>query len=368
MFFILRVFMFLRYALIFFTFGVLSAYSSIPEHHIEDIFYEREEIQLNDGSVWKVKADEIQTWQKGDKIVFEKEMHLWGDPTCFFKNLRTQTYTLIQRNHQIPSECFLHTIQAITWQSESILLEDGSIWHVSKGLLELLKGAPHEDTWDKGEHIAVMRASDLKGYYLINLNRSQWNILYAIPFDKKRCIYHYAVSEIVLDETSQRYVVTLNNGLSWKFANPYGVSIDILKNWNVGDEVVLYCVVRTDEEDDPVNADFYLINLHTLDKKRIFYLKRDIEWFAPKIEKIEKFFFSRFFLITLSDGSCWKVYWKDFRSGWQVNDRILVNPDFYHSGKYILINPDRKWRASPCLFYLCECADVDTCVYAKKMQ
>ena len=324
----------LRYIIFLLLSFNLSAFTEPYERFLDSILNNGRTIKLIDGSLWEVKGNfkEIEKWQHGDPIVF--------DPEFCLKNSRLKTSIKISSmGHQAE----VYSVEAISLQESCLLLNDHSIWGIS---CQDNRNFLHH--WKSGDKIIVFIASDLMGYYLINLDQPfDTRILYGSHcFHKEENPYRHLISNIALEGLFLNQIsIKMDNGFTWKVKRSSLSSYfeEITSNWRARDEVSFYCFIS--EEEGKRNLCFYLANLRTLSIIPVKYKEQREKWDSYIIKKIEIYTSYLFFdhaLITLNDGSSWKI--KDpIIQSWEEGSHVLVCHDFRANDRnnlYTLINPD----------------------------
>ncbi len=324
----------LRYVIFLMLWFSQSAYAEPYERFLDSILNNGHTVKLVDGSLWEVKGNlkEIEKWQHGDPIVF--------DPEFCLKNLRTKTSIKIS-NCGYQAE--VYRAEAISFQENCLLLSDHSIWRVS--CQENRNFLYH---WKSGDKVIIFTASDLIGCYLINLDQPfDKRILYAnYCSHKEKTPYLHLISNIALEGLSLNHIsIQLDNGFIWKVKNSFQATYfeEITRNWRTGDEVSFYCAIS--EDGGKRSLDFYLANLRTLCIIPVKYKEQKERCVSYTIEKIEIYTSYLFFdhaLITLNDGSCWKIQDPIIQS-WEEGNHVLICRDFRSNDRdklYTLINSD----------------------------
>jgi hypothetical protein len=255
-------------------------------------------------------------------------------------------------NHQDLSQEIYH-VQEISPNYRLLRLDDQSIWYA--GYLSSWS----TQSWKKNDRVMIFPASNLRGYYLLNMD----------SLDSDECVYAFYRSKpdqqtyrhfiANINYSSSNCYIQLDNGFVCQVRKFLFGSYNetIITDWQIGDEVSLYCNIRMETRADGRGVDrrmdLDLINLRTLQTLCITFKKQEGEWTGHKIVQIDGYqgFFNYEIFLTLDDGSYWKITNSDYHvHNWQIGDRVIVSQNLILYGRseensYCLFNPDhgQKW-------------------------
>lgn len=115
-----------------------TALSPIYLHYINSITQNRDFIELEDGSKWKIDTDDIEDtypWRMGDTVILSPNFKWFSSYYYKIKNLTTHRETEIKVNpYKGPVEFgpYSHWIVSIDRQNRQLFLENGTSWEIAK--------------------------------------------------------------------------------------------------------------------------------------------------------------------------------------------------------------------------------------------
>jgi hypothetical protein len=342
---------FVKHLFLFFVLGIgVFAFSNPYERQIKEMIVDgaSTRIKLTDNSIWMTPRDanfDLHHWQVEDPIMLENTSNEY-----FLKNLRTaELLKVFFYNHQDLSQKIYH-LQAKSPNGRLLRLEDQSFWRTS------YFGSWNTDNWKEMDRVMIFPASDLKGYYLLNLDCLGSNECAYVnySFNQDQLTYRHFIANI--QHNASNCTIQLDNGFVCRLRKTLFGSFDetIANSWQVGDEVNLYCNIRMESRADGKGVDrrmdVDLINLRTLQTAQIFFRKQEEDWKAHKIVQIDGIhsFFNYEIFLTLDDGSYWKISNSDYHvHQWKEGDRVLISTNFYgrSENSHCLLNPDHGMRS-----------------------
>jgi hypothetical protein len=151
------------------------AISPVYYHYINSIHPNRDFIELEDGSKWKVDPDDIQemySWRMGDTLTITANHKWFSNYTYKLKNLYTDREVKV--NPFVGPVAFgpySHWIVAIDYPSQQLFLENGTSWHVASCNNEIFRNWAVNDTIILGVSYSWCSSFDS---ILINVNMNNY--------------------------------------------------------------------------------------------------------------------------------------------------------------------------------------------------
>lgn len=327
---------FVQYFFLLFTFGICGlVYSNPYERNLNELSSRNQKITLSDHSVWRIVTQEKdeQNWQIGDPIVLEIPTFSFSHQ-YFLKNVRTSHILPVEFvvDDQANDEIF--HLNEISSDGQLLYLEDRSVWSIG------FNYSWTSQYWCKGDRIIIISASDLKGYYLINLDRfDECPYVYAeYSFHQGDIAYKHFISDVHVDRTKNTCFIQIENGFTFELQKNVFGNFDetIPERWQVGDEIILFseCFVNRENGASTRSMYLYLINLRTMQHGKVKFGNQEEGWFSHRITQVKKINRLSIYevFLTLDDGSEWKIDDYDYCAhDWKVGDRVIISPNIYVS-------------------------------------
>jgi len=199
-------------------------------HRIIEVDRNRGEIVLGNGSRWNISYGDrniLADWLNNDTIII-------GMNTAYFSGgdfllIDVEANSFVKANLiQNQNPCASHWISELSPLSDTLVMEDGSIWQISPSDRALLSG------WKKNDLIVITQSGYFSGYTYKIMNKSVNNAVAA----------NLGLGSIIGGKYSHRIVeinpfigeILLENGFHWRVPSS---DVVLLRDWKINDTIIV---------------------------------------------------------------------------------------------------------------------------------